>query len=476
MVSEQSPLINPKVNDMDTHSTQVAQATQVTQATAEEPYPRSGYAWYVVTIMMIAYTFSFIDRQILNLIIGPVREDLQITDTQISLVQGLAFAIFYTIMGLPIAVWADRGNRRSIMAYGIALWSFMTCVCGLAKSFVFLFLARMGVGVGEAALTPPGYSLLSDYFPPDKLSRAISLFTGGAFLGSGLALIVGGWVIDIVSSIGDISLPLLGEVRPWQMVFFCVGPPGLIIALLVVLTVKEPSRRGLSSADKSDVSLAELLRFMGTNRRVFMCHFFGFSAMSLMGYGILSWTPTYFIRVYGWEPGEVGTRFGLIVLIFGTIGVVGAGWVADYVRKKGYMDANMRTIMIAALILIGIGPLAYLVDDAWMALLLMIPATLLYSMPFGIAPAALQAITPNRMRAKVSALYQFVVNLVGLTLGPTSVAVFTDYIFDGDVYVGYSIALMIVLAAPITGLLLGSGLKHYRKALHRYNLITNNPN
>ncbi len=416
---------------------------------------------------MVAYTFSFIDRQILNLIIGPVRADLQITDTQISLLQGLAFALFYTFMGLPIAYWADRGNRRSIIVYGIALWSLMTFTCGLARNFLFLFLARMGVGVGEAALTPPGYSLISDYFPPDKLSRAISLFSGGAFLGSGLALIVGGWVIDLAMNMGDVSLPVIGVVRPWQMVFFCVGPPGVIVSLVVLLTVKEPLRRGLGDAGKKGVSVGEMFKFMDKNRRTFLFHFFGFSIMSLMGYGILSWTPTYFIRVHGWTPGMVGARFGLVVLIFGTIGVVGAGWIADHLRRRGYVDANMRTVMIAAALMIGIGPLAYFFDDAWSSLYLMIPATLLWSMTFGIGPAALQVITPNRMRAQVSALYQFVINLIGLTLGPTSVALFTDYVFAGEEYVGYSIALMIVLTAPIAVLLLGLGLKHYRQSIEQ---------
>lgn len=430
-----------------------------------EAYPHPVYAWYVVFILMVAYTFSFIDRQILNLIIEPVRADLQISDTQISLLQGLAFALFYTLMGLPIAYWADRGDRRSIMAYGIALWSFMTCVCGLARSFLFLFIARMGVGVGEAALTPPGYSLLSDYFPPEELSRAISLFAGGAFLGSGLAFIVGGWVIDLVTAMGDITLPVIGVVKPWQMVFFCVGPPGLIVALLVMYTVKELPRRGVS--DNKDVSLAALFEFMGKNRRTFLYHFFGFSIMSLMGYGILSWTPTYFIRVHGWSPGEVGSRFGLVVMIFGTIGVVGAGWVADYIRQRGYVDANMRTIMMVAAFMIVLGPPAYFITDTWLSLYLMIPATLMWSMSFGIGPAALQTITPNQIRAQVSALYQFVINLIGLTLGPTSVALFTDYIFVGDQYVGHSIALMIAMMSPIAVILLGLGLKHYRDSAER---------
>ena len=198
-----------------------------------EDYPNQIYAWYVVAVLTVAYIFSFVDRQIINLLVEPIREDLQLTDTQISLLQGIAFALFYTLMGIPIARLADVSNRRAIIAVGVFLWSLMTAMCGLAKSFGQLFAARIGVGVGEAALSPPAYSLFTDYFPPGKVTRAIAVFTGGSFLGAGLAYIIGGFVVDFVTRLDVVEVPVFGQIRAWQMAFIVVGLPGILLALLV---------------------------------------------------------------------------------------------------------------------------------------------------------------------------------------------------------------------------------------------------
>ena len=179
--------------------------------------------------MTVAYIFSFIDRQIINLLVEPIREDLQLTDTQISLLQGIAFALFYTLMGIPIARLADAANRRAIIAAGVFLWSLMTVMCGLAKSFGQLFAARIGLGIGEAALSPPAFSLFTDYFPPGKVTRAIAVFSGGSFLGAGLAYIIGGYVVDFVTRLDVVDIPVFGQVRTWQMAFIAVGLPGMLL-------------------------------------------------------------------------------------------------------------------------------------------------------------------------------------------------------------------------------------------------------
>ena len=421
-----------------------------------------------VGVLTLAYIFSFVDRQIINLLVEPIREDLQLTDTQISLLQGIAFALFYTLMGIPIARLADVSDRRAIIAAGVFLWSLMTALCGLAKSFGQLFAARIGVGVGEAALSPPAYSLFSDYFPPGKVTRAIAVFTGGSFLGAGLAYIIGGYVVDFVTRIDVVNVPFFGQVRAWQMAFIVVGLPGILLALLV-LSLREPVRRGLmagqpGSAPES-IPVTEILQFLRKNRRTYGHHLIGVSMFVMLAYAILAWTPAFFIRKYGWTPGQVGLIYGSMLLVFGTSGVVGAGWMADALRRRGYTDANLRVIMIGALCSIPFGIAAPLVNNIWLALALMAPFTLLWSLPHGIAPAALQPVTPNQMRAQVSALYLLSVNLIGLGIGPTFVALLTDYLYGDPVLVGHSLATVAAISAPLSALIIYTGLKYYRASL-----------
>ena len=435
---------------------------------ADQDYPNQVYAWYVVGVLTVAYIFSFVDRQIINLLVEPIREDLQLTDTQISLLQGIAFALFYTLMGIPIARLADVSNRRAIIAVGVFLWSLMTAMCGLAKSFGQLFAARVGVGVGEAALSPPAYSLFTDYFPPGKVTRAIAVFTGGSFLGAGLAYIIGGFVVDFVTRLDVVEVPVFGQIRAWQMAFIVVGLPGILLALLV-FSLREPVRRGLlggqPGAVPKGIPIREIIAFLRKNRRTYGHHMIGVSMFVMLAYSILSWTPAFFIRKYGWTPGEVGLVYGSMLLVFGTSGVVGAGWMADALRRRGYSDANLRVIMIGALCSIPFGVAAPLVDNIWFTLALMAPFTFCWSLPHGIAPAALQPITPNQMRAQVSALYLLAVNLIGLGIGPTFVALLTDYLYGDPALVGHSLATVVAISAPLSAFILYTGLKYYRTSL-----------
>ena len=322
-------------------------------ASGNGDYPNQVYAWYVVGVLTVAYIFSFVDRQIINLLVDPIREDLNLTDTQISLLQGIAFALFYTLMGIPIARLADVSNRRAIIATGVFLWSLMTALCGLAKSFGQLFAARIGVGVGEAALSPPSYSLFSDYFPPGKVTRAIAVFTGGSFLGAGLAYIIGGYVVDFVTRLDVVDVPVFGQIRAWQMAFIVVGLPGILLALLV-LSLREPVRRGLledqPGAVPQSIPIKEIIAFLRKNRRTYGHHMIGVSMFVMLAYAILAWTPAFFIRKYGWTPGEVGLVYGSMLLVFGTSGVVergmdgGCAAPAWLYRRQPEGDHDRRTM------------------------------------------------------------------------------------------------------------------------------------
>mgnify|MGYP006276339207 CR=1 FL=1 len=282
----------------------------------KNPAASRRYAWYVVTVLLLAYTVSYIDRTILTLLVKPIRQSLSISDFEISLLHGLAFAIFYTVLGMPIAWFADRYSRRGIMAIGIFVWSFMTAACGLARSFPQMFLARIGVGVGEAALSPAAYSLIADYFRAEELTRALSVYNIGVYIGSGLALIVGGAVVSVVPAM---NFPGIGPLEPWQVVFIAVGVPGIAVAALL-LTVREPPRRTLPGEAKGAAGWRELVALLSRARAVYGLHIFGYAVLALLWSGTAAWIPTFFMRTYQWTPQDVGLRYG-VVRNFGDSGV-----------------------------------------------------------------------------------------------------------------------------------------------------------
>ena len=303
-------------------------------------------AWYAVFVLVLAFLFSFIDRIILGLLVVPIKADLGVSDSAMGLLLGIAFAIFYTLMGLPIGWLADRFSRRGIIAMGIFRWSLATAACGLASSFLQLFIARIGVGVGEATLSPSAFSMIADLFPRERLGRAMGVFSSGAFFGAGLAFMVGGAALGLVIGLGEMQLPLVGVVKPWQLTFFIVGLPGLAVAALM-MTVKEPARRGLS---RTPVATAEVFRFMRLNLRLFIAHLVGFSLLSLVVVVVLTWGPTLFVRVHGYSQPEVGLKLGLILFFLSSGGVLAGGWLADRWQRAGHLDAPLRVGILAALI------------------------------------------------------------------------------------------------------------------------------
>ncbi len=435
-----------------------------TDQQAEEPYPPVGYAWYVVGVLTFVYVFSFIDRQILSLLVKPIRRDLGISDTQMSLLMGFSFAVFYTFFGIPLGRLADSRSRRTIIAVGFAFWSLFTAGCGLARNFTQMLLLRMGVGVGEAALSPAAYSLITDTFPRHRLATAISVYSMGIYLGSGIALVLGGAVSALAGSQELWSLPLVGETRPWQVIFFIVGLPGVFLALLMY-TVREPKRRDLRT-DKQQLPLSEVLAYIYKNRMTFVCHNVGFALISFSNYGSTAWVPTFFIRTHGWTAADAGYIYGTIVAIAGTVGIVVGGRVADWMTQRGYRDSSMRVGLYVTLAWLPFSVYP-LVPSGNLAALLLIPAIFLTSAPFGVAAAAVQQMMPNEMRGQASAVYLFVVNLIGLGLGPTAVALTTDYVFADDNAVRYSLFAVAVFSHIVAAVLLWIGLKPYRASLDR---------
>lgn len=453
----------PRIDPLATARTGAAAADA---AADPYPWPSAGVSWYAVFVLTIAYILSFIDRSILALLVGPIRADLGISDTELSLLHGFAFAIFYTTLGIPIALLADRMNRRNIIAIGIAFWSTATALCGFARSFWQLFLARIGVGVGEAALSPAAYSMIADLFPPSRLSRALAVYTLGAFAGAGLAYLIGGAVIGGVTSAGSVAVPLLGELRPWQVVFFVVGLPGLPVALWM-LTLPEPRRRRAIAANAPGLrrALREFLRYMGANWQLYTAHLAGFALIGLVFNATAAWTPAYLMRVFALTPAQAGFWLGSIILVAGTGGVLAGGWLADRLRERGLADSTMRVGVMSAVGVLPFAVTATLVPSFALALVLLALLMFFATLPYGAAAAAIQMATPAGMRATASAIYLCVLNLVGLGGGPTLVALLTDYLFADDLAVGRSLALANAVAAPLAALLLWWGLPHFRSTL-----------
>ncbi|MCP5320140.1 MAG: MFS transporter [Pseudomonadales bacterium] len=430
-------------------------------------HERPWYPGYVLFVLLLAYIFSFIDRQILSLMVGPIRRDLQISDFEMSLLQGWAFALFYSVMALPIARLADRYDRRSIIATGIALWSAMTVGCGVVRGYMGLFLMRVGVGVGEAALSPPAYSLLSDYFPPERLGRAMAIFALGISVGGGAAYLIGGAVVHLVSEAEPVLLPLIGTVRPWQITFFVVGLPGLVVALMM-RGIREPERRGgLMDADGEvrQLSLAQLWRYLTDRWRLYLSFPLATALLGVFSYGLMAWYPTVLIRTYGMTIAEAGTWFGLTYLVFGTAGTYSGARMAEWLERRGHRDAHIRFIMLAAIVMTLPGVLGPLMPTAPLALAALAPTIFLKCSYYGSSSAAMQIVTPNQMRAQVTALQIFFGNIIGMSVGASSIAALTDFVFQDDAAVRYSLAWVTAVACPAGALVLWSCLRPYVAAL-----------
>lgn len=427
------------------------------------------YSWVIVAVLMVAYLLSYVDRSILSLLVNPIRADLNLSDTQLSLLHGFAFALFYATLGFPLGRMADSRNRRNIIVGGIGVWSLFTAACGLATNFWQLFLMRMGVGVGEAALNPSAYSIISDRFPKRLLARALSTYVMGTYMGFGLAFIVGGLVVQAVTKTPTSVIPLLGEVYTWQLAFFYVGLPGLLIALLVYFAVEEPVRTGLvnKSGTHSAVPIKDVIGFVVQNKHTFLCHLAGFSLIGILVNGLVLWTPSFFFRTYGIPVAEAGVIYGVILLVFGPAGIFLGGMISDRIDLKGLNGGSFLTA--AGFVSLAVIPaiLSPLMPTASLSFVFIAILVLATSAPWGVAVSAIQQITPNEMRGQVSALYLFVVNLIGIGFGPTLVALLTDGVFGQDSLLKYSMVCVGTGAAIAAAAVLFVGVKPFRESLKR---------
>jgi len=431
---------------------------------AAPAFPSRRIAWYMVFVLMVCYTLSYADRQILAFLVGPLKQDLHISDTQVGLLQGAAFALIYTVCGLPMGALADRFSRRNIVAAGVVVWSLMTSLSSITRSFVTLGAARMGVGIGEATLTPCAFSMITDSFPKERLGTALSVYTMGIQLGSGLALIIGGVVAQAVIHMPPVMLPLIGPMAAWRLTFLIVGIPGLLVALLL-LTIREPARRSLllnSAGVAASLSIPEALAQIRTRWRSAAGISLMISCQATCNYALLAWGPAFFERLHHWPKDRTGLVLGLTTLGCGCIGLLTGGRLSDRWQGGGVADAPLRVGLISlAGLLVTLAPATLLPEAGWTVALL-IPAVFFIGLPIGSGYAAVQLIFPNQTRGLVSAIVIFAVALIGLGFGALLPGLLNDHLFHDERMIGVSMTIT-VTAASVVGILAGlTSLAPYR--------------
>jgi MFS family permease len=420
-------------------------------------------AWITLVILALMQVLSYTDRMIITLLFTPIQRDLHLSDFQISTLSGASFSIAYALCGVPMGWMADRLQRRLVAGGGVMFWSFATSLCGLTSSYWSLALARLGVGAGEAALAPSAYSMLADMFPRRRLAMVLGLFSTGSALGSSLAFLVGGALIGSLTAIGTLHVPVLGDLKPWQVTFLIVGLTGVPFSLLFLL-IPEPSR---GSAAKSAAQLLQgpgIFEFLLRNRRYIICHFLGFSMTVVTSTAMFAWTPTLLQRQMGLDVATVG-RFLGVASLTGPIGFIFGGWVTDRWFSRGTTDAHLRYFVFASIISGVIGTLMFaFVHNVWVFVPIWSAVHLLQ--PFtGQAAGHLQIVTPPHLRGRISALFLLTYMLIGLSLGPITVGFATDFVFHDQQKLHLSLALVYGIGQAIAAVLLFLGLAPARRAV-----------
>ena len=425
-------------------------------------YPEKKHSYSAVAILTLAQVFAFIDRQIPSMLVEPIKQDFNLTDSQIALLGGAAFSIFYAVMALPIGYAVDRYQRTKVLGIGIFLWSLMTALAGLTNSFGKLFGARIGVAVGEAVMAPTSVSLISDSFPENKQGKPMGIITSGVYIGIGITLLGGGFLIDYLTEIGGINLPLIGYLKPWQATFMIVGIPGLILALAAFI-LKEPKRIEEASLDKV-IDRKNIFLHLKEHKKTLIPMFGGLIFMALIFYSFSFWAPTMMIRAFNISLSEVGLILGVITIVSSIIGTILAGTAVDYLRDKNYSDAPVRAAMIAVMLAVPpIVMLSFVSSEigAWICIALYLLFISSFA-PLGLL--AISGVSTGSVKGQAAAIHAFLMMAFGLSLGPQLTAFFTDYIFADPNLLINSISLSGLIVLPISALLFKISLPRYRES------------
>ncbi|MDA5194241.1 MFS transporter [Govanella unica] len=427
---------------------------------AATPLPTVKYAWYVVIILMLVQVISYLDRFLPSLLIGPIKADLHLTDFQIGLLLGPAFALFYIIVALPIGWMADRYNRRTILATSITLWCCMTALASMARSFVPLFATRLGVGLGEAAVAPCSISIISDYFTRERRARAISIFMSGTFIGAGVAFLLGGPLVHLIATLPPVMVPYVGEMRPWQMTFLLVGLPGLFLAGMM-FTIREPLRRERVADTGANPTFWTAFAYIRQRWQAFGTLFLASACCVTLG-SLTFWNVALFDRTWGWNVRDVGIVTGLMYLTGGPVGTALVIWLTNRRIAAGRPDASLSTLWVGLLIAVP-GFAAYpMMPSAPFAVAALFVAFVGQAIATAAGPASFALIAPGQIRSQAMAIYYLVISLFGLIIGPPLVGLMTD-LFGGPGQLRYAMTVEALLIGIPAIILVAIGMASYRR-------------
>jgi len=418
---------------------------------------------YVIGVLLLMYVLAYMDRNVLALMVDPIKRSLGITDVQFSLVHGFAFGAFYALFGLPMGWLVDRFSRRWVLFGGIVFWSLSSVACGLAGSFPMLALARFGVGAGEATLVPAAYSTITRILPRERAAIGIAIFSSGSVIGSAVAVAVGGFLIHLLTKAGGIELPLLGFLLPWQAVFVAIGAPGLLVALLAFTL---PERRHLGQAAPTGAADEQLWPFLVENRRYLLLIIGGLVMVTILAVGAAAWLPALLLRRFGQDVAWVGFAMSLVALM-GLGGFLGTGMISDALFRSGYKDAHILPSLFAMPV-IAVAAVVGFYFSTSLALTIAcgIMVNMLAAMGNSIA-AHVQMCTPPALRGRIAAIKVAAQHMLGLTFGPLLVALVTDHVLHDPMRVGEAMAIVIALTAVVGMVLLGLARAEARKAVDR---------
>jgi MFS family permease len=449
--------------------------TASTQAAGAETPPASAplidgtsyRGWYTVYMTGLVAVMSQIDRGVLALFVQPMKRDFHLTDTQVSILLGFAFTFFYVVGGPPLSRLADRGVRKSVICGCLAVWSCATAFCTIAQSFWAYFFARAVIGGTEAGCGPASLSMIADAVPRNRLPLAYAIYNSGFVGGGALSLLIGGVLLGLLADVQPIHLAGIGVVHNWQLVFLMLGIPGLVIAALFFITVPEPTRRG--GRKQGGYSLREVIGFVVEHRALHLPFIIATLLMSFQVYGLGAWVPAFFERTYGWGPAVAGPLLGLFGMISTTIGMFAGAWFASWLAKR-HEDANMRVYFIAQALAIPFGIIGPLMPNPWLSLGCVAIGGAAAAMASPAFSAALQLTTPNEMRSQVTALYFILANAIAGSLGPTLVALLTDYVAGSEQDLRYVMSGFRLVLGPLGAIFMWKTIAPYGRLYRQQRL------
>lgn len=429
-------------------------------------------SWWMLFVLFALYAMNFVDRQIPSMLVGPVKADLGLTDVQMSLILGPAFSIFYGLCGFPLGWAADRFERRWVIFGGVAFLSLAAGGSGLATSFMALMLCRVGVGAGEASLTPAAYSLMSDAFPRRRLTTAMAIYQTGAMVGTASSFAIGGLVIGFAENLGSLRLPGIGLLQPWQTTLLLTGAPGILLALLV-FTFPEPQRRG-AAPPQSAGPRENVFRFLWSERRLMGPMMIGFSMVILLAQSLVAWAPAYISRAFGWSPSQYGPILGAVSLA-GGLTMVAKGWIVDWLYARGMRDAHLRFFTWLVFAALPTSIAAFLVRDPILFLVLYGVVNVLVVQFLTYLAATVQLVTPSDLRGQVIGIFVSLFSFAGMGLGPPITAAITDGVFHDESKLGLALLVVSAVSLPLAFLSLRVALRHVSQALDRREAANSHP-